>query len=93
MQFRLCTMGLQSNLKLTPRFSSQRAMLRRSDFNWSLSSVLISNAKFNIRQLGTRAYYHHGRGPVTVQVHYRVLCSKRLWPGSQMQEEKKEDED
>ena len=32
---RLITMGLQSNLKLTPKFSSQRAMIRRSDISLS----------------------------------------------------------
>ena len=79
----LVTMGTQSNLKSTPRFSSQRATIQRSDLNWALNSALISNAKLNITQFDLDKHRPKS-GPVTVQVHYRVFCSKTCAQGPRL---------
>ena len=69
-------MGLQSKLKQTPRVSSQSALIRRSDINWSLASALISNAIFSITQLDSRAQTSTIMGPT----YCMYLISKPLLP-------------
>ena len=79
-------MGLQSNLELTPRFSSQRAIIRRSEFNWSLVSALISNVKFNIRNLDSISpsiVMGVNLSQNSFIIWSFANCSKSLYPGSE----------